>query len=188
VAFSKVDDEELASRALEVFRNYGYEGTSLNRLAEATGLEKASFYYRFPGGKRDIVLAVAAHVDRWFHENVLEPLAGGGTPSERVKLVVSRLRAFYGDGSRPCVLDTLSLTGGPAELQAALADALRAWLLAFTSIARESGLTRAAAERRAQQALINIEGSLVLARVLGQPAIFLRTLAGLPALLTTHSD
>jgi TetR/AcrR family transcriptional regulator, lmrAB and yxaGH operons repressor len=184
VAFSKVRDEELAGRALEVFRNYGYEGTSLNRLAEATGLEKASFYYRFPGGKRDIVLAVAAHVDRWFRENVLEPLAGRGTPAERVKFVARRLQAFYGDGSQPCVLDTLSLTGGPAELQAALAGALRAVLSAFTSVARESGLMRTAAELRAQQALINIEGSLVLARVLGNPAIFRRILAGLPALLT----
>jgi AcrR family transcriptional regulator len=188
VAFSTVGDEELAERALEVFRNHGYEGTSLNRLAEATGLEKASFYYRFPGGKRDIVLAVAAHVDRWFRENVLEPLAGKGTPAERVQFVARRLRTFYGDGSQPCVLDTLSLTGSPAELQAALAGALRAWLSAFTSVARESGLTRSAAERRAQQALINIEGSLVLARVLGDPAIFLRTLAGLPALLTRLSD
>lgn len=185
MAFSKVDDEELVGKALEVFRNYGYEGTSLNRLAEATGLEKASFYYRFPGGKRDIVLAVAAHVDRWFRENVLEPLAGSGTPSERVKLVAHRLRTFYGDGSQPCVLDTLSLTGGPVELQAALTGALRAWLSAFTAVARESGIARTAAERRAQQALINIEGSLVLARVLKKPGLFLRELARLPALLTS---
>jgi AcrR family transcriptional regulator len=188
VAFSRVNDEELAGRALEVFRNYGYEGTSLNRLAEATGLEKASFYYRFPGGKRDIVLAVAAHVGRWFQENVLGPLEGHGTPGERVRLVARRLRTFYGDGSRSCVLDTLSLTGGPAELQSALAGALKGWLSAFTSIARESGLPRAIAERRAQQALINIEGSLVLARVLGTPGIFLRVLAGLPALLTRPEE
>ena len=70
-------------------------------------------------------------------------------------------------------------------MQAALTGALNAWLSAFTAVARESGLTRAAAERRAQQALINIEGSLVLARVLGNPTIFLRALAGLPALLTS---
>ncbi|HET6205729.1 MAG TPA: TetR/AcrR family transcriptional regulator [Terracidiphilus sp.] len=185
MAFSKVNDEELAGRALEVFRNFGYEGTSLNRLAEATGLEKASFYYRFPGGKRDIVLAVAAHVNRWFRENVLEPLAGTGTPRERVQFVARRLRTFYGDGSQPCVLDTLSLTGGPPELQAALDGALHAWLSAFTSVARESGLTRTAAERRAQRALVNIEGSLVLARVLKKPGLFLRELAGLPVLLTS---
>jgi AcrR family transcriptional regulator len=184
VAFSKVKDEQLADRALEVFRNYGYEGTSLNRLAEAAGLEKASFYYRFPGGKKDIVMAVAAHVGRWFRENVLEPLEGRGTPGERVQLVERKLRTFYGDGSQPCVLDTLSLTGGPPELQAALAGALRGWLAAFRAVARESGMTRAAAERRAQQALIDIEGSLVLSRVLKNPGIFLRTLAGLQALLT----
>jgi TetR/AcrR family transcriptional repressor of lmrAB and yxaGH operons len=184
MANSKVKDEELADRTLEVFRNFGYEGASLSRLAEAAGLEKASLYYRYPGGKKDMVLAVAERVGAWFSENVLQPLRQQGAPAERVKLVARRLRSFYGDGSRPCVLDTLSLSGGPEELKAALNEALRGWLDAFTAIARESGMSRAQAERRAQQALMNIEGSLVLARVMGNPALFLRTLAGLEALLT----
>ena len=42
MANAKLNDAELAGRALEAFRTYGFEGTSLNRLAEATGLEKAS--------------------------------------------------------------------------------------------------------------------------------------------------
>jgi hypothetical protein len=75
------------------------------------------------------------------------------------------------------------LRGGPPELQAALAAALQAWMAAFASIAVESGFSRTQAARRAQQAIINIEGSLVLSRVSGNPGIFLRTLAGLPALL-----
>jgi AcrR family transcriptional regulator len=184
MAHSKVNEDVLAERALEVFRNYGYEGASLSRLAEAAGLEKASLYYRYPGGKKDMVMAVAERVGAWFSENVLEPLQEQGTPAERVKLVARRLRNFYGDGVRPCVLDTLSLTGGPEELKAALSDALQQWLAAFAAIARQSGLSRALAERRAQQALINIEGSLVLARVMGDPGVFLRALGGLEALLT----
>ena len=183
MAFSRLNDEELADRALDVFRNYGYEGASLSLLAESAGLEKASFYYRYPGGKKDIALAVAARANTWFAENVVEPLKGAGSPQLRVNRVAQRLRKFYGDGSRPCVLDTLSLRGGPPELQAALAGALQAWVAAFTSIALESGFSRTQAAHLAQQAIINIEGSLVLSRVSGNPGIFLRTLAGLPALL-----
>lgn len=183
MAFSRLNDDELADRALDVFRNYGYEGSSLSRLAESAGLEKASFYYRYPGGKKDIALAVAARVSAWLKENVVEPLKGAGPPPLRVNRVAQRLRKFYGDGSQPCVLDTLSLRGGPLELQAALADALQAWVAAFTSIALESGFNRIEAVRRAQQAIINIEGSLVLSRVSANPGIFLRTLAGLPTLL-----
>jgi TetR/AcrR family transcriptional regulator, lmrAB and yxaGH operons repressor len=184
MAFSKLNDEELADKALDVFRNYGYEGSSLSRLTESAGLEKASFYYRFPGGKKDIALAVAARASAWIEENVIGPLKGTGAPRQRIHRVAQRLRKFYGDGSRPCVLDTLSLRGGPPELQAALAGALQAWVAAFNSIAMESGFTRTQAARQALQAIINIEGSLVLSRVSGNPRIFLRALAELPALLT----
>lgn len=184
MAFSRLNDEELADRALDVFRNYGYEGSSLSRLAESAGLEKASFYYRYPNGKKDIALAVAERVGGWLEVNVVAPLKDGGTPPQRVHRVARRLRKFYGDGSRPCVLDTMSLRGGPPELQAALAGALKVWIAAFTAIAVESGFSRTRAARRAQQAVINIEGSLVLSRVSGNPGIFVRTLAGLPALLT----
>ncbi len=183
VAFSRLNDEELADKALGVFREYGYEGSSLSRLAESAGLEKASFYYRYPGGKKDIALAVAARVSSWFAENVVEPLKGTGSPQQRVRQVAQRLKKFYGDGSRPCVLDTLSLRGGPPELQTALAGALQAWVAAFISIAVESGFSRTQAARRAQQAIINIEGSLVVSRVSGNPGIFLQTLTGLPELL-----
>src|ERR1700761_6545297 len=101
MAFPRLNDEEFADKALEVFRNYGYEGASLSLLAESTGLEKASFYYRYPGGKKDIALAVATRAGAWFEENVVEVLKGDGAPQARVHRVAQRLRKFYGDGSRP---------------------------------------------------------------------------------------
>ena len=39
----------------EVFREYGYEGTSLARITKATGLGKGSLYHFFPGGKAEIM-------------------------------------------------------------------------------------------------------------------------------------
>jgi TetR/AcrR family transcriptional regulator, lmrAB and yxaGH operons repressor len=184
MAHSRVTDEELAETALELFRQQGYEGTSLNDLATATGLEKASLYYRFPGGKKDMALAAAARVGQWFEANIFAPLGEPGTPADRIRTVVRNLRLFYGDGAKPCVLDSLSLRGAPPELAAALADAYRAWLEAFASIAREGGLSRRRAEERARQALIQIEGSLILSRVTGNRKIFLAALDGLPHLLT----
>lgn len=183
MALPRVNDEELADKALDVFRNYGYEGASLSLLAESAALEKASFYYRYPGGKKDIALAVAARASAWIEENVAETLSGAGSPRQRVHRVAQKLRKFYGDGSRPCILDTLSLRGGPPELRAALAAALQLWIAAFAAIALESGFTRTQATRRARQAIINIEGSLVLSRVSANPRIFLESLAGLSALL-----
>lgn len=184
MAHSKVNDAELAEKALELFRQQGYEGTSLNDLAAATGLEKASLYYRFPGGKKDVALAAAAHVGQWFQANIFAPLKEPGRPADRIKTVTRKLRLFYGDGAKPCILDALSLRGGPPELASALRNAYRAWLESFAAIARESDLNSRAAEDRARQALIQIEGSLVLSRVTGNRKIFLDTLASLPHLLT----
>ena len=62
MAHSSINDADLAEKALELFRQRGYEGISLNDLVVVSGLEKASLYYRFPGGKKDMVFVVVAHV------------------------------------------------------------------------------------------------------------------------------
>jgi TetR/AcrR family transcriptional repressor of lmrAB and yxaGH operons len=184
MAIAKLNDQELAERAAETFRLYGYEGTSLNRLAEATGLEKASLYYRFPGGKDAILLAAIHDVRTWFATSIFEPLRLPGPLVERVEAVVQHLRVYYGDGTKPCVLDTLSLQGTPPQLQLALQGALFAWLRAFAAVALEAGFAADEAERRAEQAVIAIEGSLVLARVTGKKEFFLGVLEELPQRLT----
>jgi AcrR family transcriptional regulator len=188
LATAKWKDADLADRASDTFRLYGYEGTSLSRLAEATGLEKASLYYRFPGGKDEMLMAGVARVGEWFEENVVQPLAGAGSLEIRVDSVVDRLREFYGDGTKPCVLDTLSLRSNDpktnAQLQTALRGALERWLQAFAGVAIEAGLNPEQAKARAERAVIEIEGALILSRVLGDGTLFRRTVGELYPLLT----
>jgi len=183
MAHAKLSDEDLMCALTDVFRAQGYEGASLSRMAEATGLEKASLYHRFPGGKEDMVAAVVNDVIRWFQGQVFAPLERSGKPAQKVRFVAQRLREFYGDGSKSCVLDTLSLPGGSAALREAVRGALKAWLRAFMGIAREAGASNVRAHQRAEQAIIEIEGSLVLARVLGDCKPFQRTIDRLPELL-----
>lgn len=183
MAHAKVTDEDLVSALAEVFRAQGYEGTSLSRIAEATGLEKASLYHRFPGGKEDMAAAVLDHVGQWLQEHVFAPLQGPGKPAYKLGLVALHLRQLYAEGSKSCVLDTLSLPGGGAGLREAVRGALKGWLRAFTAIAREAGASGGEARQRAEQAILEIEGSLVLTRVLGDRKPFLRTIDRLPGLL-----
>lgn len=179
-----ISDGELLDRALDTFRTYGFEGASLSRLSEATGLEKASLYYRYPGGKDEIGMAVLGRVAEWFERRVFAPLRAEGAARKRVQVMAEQLRVFYGNGTRPCVTDVLSLEGGSEEVKAALKVALVAWLKAFTEIAREAGLPAGAARLRAEEAIGRIEGSLVLARVLEDNAPFERAIRALPELLT----
>ena len=52
MAHAKVSKDEVLDHALELFRTSGFEGVSLSDLSAATGLEKPSLYFRFPGGRK----------------------------------------------------------------------------------------------------------------------------------------
>jgi TetR/AcrR family transcriptional repressor of lmrAB and yxaGH operons len=179
-----VSDEVFLASALDLFRTYGFEGVSLKRLADATGLEKASLYYRYPGGKDAIAMAIAGDVVTWFQANVFDPLVEGGPARKRVLFVAEKLREFYSGGSKACLMDVLSIRGGSEELQLALKGAMQAWVSAFAQVAKDSGHGSAAARSKAEEAISRIEGSLILARVLGDTACFERVLKGLPDMLT----
>jgi TetR/AcrR family transcriptional regulator, lmrAB and yxaGH operons repressor len=184
VASARVGDAELIDKISRVFRRHGYEGATMARLSAATGLEKASLYHRFPGGKDQMVAAAAAAGNAWFGEHVLQPSSQAGDAAAQVKVVCQRLREFYDDGRLPCVLESLSLPAGSKELHRALSSSLDGWLEAFARLARNSGFSPAAARDRAELAIIEIEGSLVLARVKDDSGPFLRTIRKLPKLLT----
>ena len=126
-----ISDEVFLATALDLFRTYGFEGVSLKRLADATGLEKASLYYRYPAGKDEIAMAVARDVVAWFQANVFDPLSGTGPTRKRVSFVVERLREFYSGGSKACLTYVLSIPGAPEELQLALRGAMESWINAF---------------------------------------------------------
>ena len=184
MAHRTVSDDEFLDRALDLFRTYGVEGVSLSRLSEAIGLEKASLYHRYPRGKDEIVMAVVARVIQWFGEHVFAPLKAEGTTRRRVGIVAEQLRTFYCDGTKPCITDVLSISSGGEELAATLKIALQAWMKAFAEIARESGLSPRLSRQRAEEAIVRIEGSLVVARVLGDNMPFQRVIKLLPDLLT----
>ena len=42
----------------ELFRRYGYNGTSLSQISEASGATIGSIYHFFPGGKEALAVAV----------------------------------------------------------------------------------------------------------------------------------
>ena len=54
VRTATVSDVELIERLAKVFKDYGYQGASMSIIAKASGLQKASLYHRFPGGKEQM--------------------------------------------------------------------------------------------------------------------------------------
>lgn len=176
-----IDEEELIARLSCVFRDVGYEGASLAMLSEATGLQKASLYHRFPGGKQQMAEEVLASALSWYHEQILSPLAGEGSPDERIATVARHLDNFYAGGRQACLLNMLAAPrahGGP--FAAAIKGAFEALIKAFTVLANDAGHAPEAARSRAERAVMLLHGSLVMSRGLGSPKPFKTFLEALP--------
>jgi AcrR family transcriptional regulator len=179
----KVADKWVFARLTDVFREKGYEGASYKDLMAATGLVKASLYHRFPGGKEEMVDAIQSEVDREFSEYVLRPAQEEGQPEKRARRMARRLAEFYATGKRGCLLDTLTLASNPRTLAHARRS-MESWIASFVRVGRDAGLPPALARRRAEDAVVAIEGGLIVSRVMNNRRPFLRGLATLPNRLT----
>ena len=107
-----VDDEAVFEALFGVFREVGYEGATLARLAKATGLKRASLYHRFPGGKEEMAKAVLEAVELRVEADLIAGLRGPGSVEERLDGFLEAIRGLYNGGRSACVWDVLSV-GAP---------------------------------------------------------------------------
>lgn len=184
MALPKLTEQELIGRLTTVFQQYGFEGASLTRISQSTGLEKASLYHRFPGGKDQMAEAVVNFVAQCFISELLAPLKGNGPLEDRIKVCAARIQAYYAKGTRSCVLDTMSLPAGSSDLHSAVESAYKTWTDSFAAASKEAGHSPSQSRQRAEEAVMGIHGALVLARATGNTKPFGRMLARLPELLT----
>jgi AcrR family transcriptional regulator len=181
MGLQKFADDKLLGTITDLFRNHGYDGTSLSRIMKATGLVKASLYHRFSGGKEEMAATVMDRVAGEFASNFLAPLNESGDPAERLRETGERLRKFYGSGKKPCLLDTLTLNRESPFVKARAKAALEFWINSFARFAEDScGLPHVLAMERAQDVVSALEGGLVIARVSGNRAPFMRAIESLP--------
>jgi TetR/AcrR family transcriptional regulator, lmrAB and yxaGH operons repressor len=177
-----VPDDELFDRLAEVFRVAGFEGASLGALADGARLQRASLYHRFPEGKVQMAEAVMGRVRERF-ARALEPMTSDPDVTAGVVESGGRISEIYADGTLPCVLDTLTLSGAPESVRASAAEITAAWIDAMAAAAARGGASPVAARAAAEEAFVRIEGSLVLARLRGDPTAFRRAITELPRML-----
>lgn len=175
--------EEVVARLLGVFRQQGYDGASLAALSEATGLGRSSLYHYFPGGKDDMVNAVLDAIQAWLEDVGLAPLKGPGTPEERLRAMLRTLDTFYEGGRMACALGALSLGSARERLQPRLREIMGLFVEQLARVLEEAGLKPAVARERAEDALIEVQGSLVLSSGMGDAAPFKRAMKRLPEVL-----
>ena len=175
--------DEVVERLMQVVRRHGYDGASLAELSKATGLGKSSLYHYFPEGKDDMVRAVLDHLEQQLRAMVFEPLREPGPARRRVEEMVKTLDTYYCGGSEACVLGNLVLGTSRTRFRVKLRAIFDEWIEAIAVALVDGGLPRSVARHRAEDAVIQIEGALILAGGMNDTGFFARALKRLPTAL-----
>jgi AcrR family transcriptional regulator len=173
------EKEKVVAVLVEVFRKYGYEGTTLSRISEATDLSRASLYHYFPQGKQQMALAVLDYANELFQNTVLSALRQKGEPHERLFNMIRGLGYFYRCGENACILGTFALGEARALFDTHISTAFESWINEIAEVLVEAGFEPARARRKAENIVVQIQGALVLARAFDDSAYFERTVQDL---------
>lgn len=165
---------------LQLFRQYGYEGTTLSKIAEATGLGKASLYHHFPGGKDEMVNGVLDSLEGWLQEHIITVLRSEGDALTRLQRMSTSMSFLYEKGRQPCLFAILLMGSAKDIFQDRVREILNIWIKEMAQVLVEAGLDPIEAREKAEDAVIAIQGALILAQGLDDLTIFHRTLERLP--------
>ncbi|GAB2932094.1 TetR/AcrR family transcriptional regulator [Rhodococcus aerolatus] len=85
---------EIAAAAADLFKREGFRGTSIGRIAEAAGLDRATLYY-YVGSKEELFDEVVTDAVRANVATAETVTAGPGTVPEKLRRLVTELMASY---------------------------------------------------------------------------------------------
>ncbi|MCJ2134348.1 TetR/AcrR family transcriptional regulator [Methylobacterium sp. J-026] len=176
---------EILPALAEAFRQHGYEGASLSRITQATGLGKGSLYRLFPGGKDEMAACVLDAIDGWFESEIFAPLRQGEPPGEAVSAMFEAVERYFRSGQRVCLIGVLALGAGRDRFGAAVRSYFARWIEALAASLRRAGHGESASTALAEEVVAQIQGAIVLARALDDPALFTRRLATLRSRIAT---
>lgn len=172
----------------EVFREHGYEGASLALIGKATGLGKGSLYHFFPNGKEEMVRAVLDDIGQWFEDAVYSPLRNESDVNGAIGAMLASTDRYFRSGRRVCLVGALAV----ANTRDLFAQAIRGYFVAWVN-ALQSALIRQGREADqsrilAEEAVLAIQGAIVLSRAMDDPAVFQRAIDRLRGRLLIEND
>ncbi|WP_231459939.1 MULTISPECIES: TetR/AcrR family transcriptional regulator [unclassified Pedobacter] len=173
----KILDADMISGLTKVFRAKGYEGASLNDLAEVTGLKKASLYHRFPNGKQEMAECVLNNIDHWVDENIYFPLLDDNkSTNSRLRFALKNIEVLYDGGKETCVFSAFSMQSGLSLFEQQIKSGMDKWIFAFNALGLALKFTAKQSQQYAIQTLIELQGSLIVSKGLTDISIFKSTL------------
>jgi hypothetical protein len=125
--------------------------------------------------------AVLAAAGAWMERHLFAPMRQPGDPRQRLEGMSAALDTYYAGGRSACLLELFSSGEAARVFGPRVRRALATWIDTLASVFEDAGAPPAAAQSLAEDALIRIQGALVLSRGLGSPGPFSRLVQRLPA-------
>ncbi len=174
---------------LQLFRQFGYEGLTLAKISQATGLGKASLYHHFPGGKAEMAEAALTQVNQWLETVILPILAEAAAPGKKrrskpiatFQAMCEETNRFFDGGQNACLWAVLELEQSSDDLfHPQIRWAFSQWIEAIAQVLIAAGLDETLAKQRGEDAMIAIQGALILSHGLHDFVPFQRMIQQLP--------
>jgi len=162
----KLAKEDLLKHCALQFKTYGYAGTSMDMLAKACGLTKASFYYYYPN-KEALLLEVLNSTHQYLIHSLFENTTKPDLSAiERFELMHKRAIQFFTQGVNGCLIGVISMEAayGSPEILAKIRLIFQDWQLAIQSIFSKC-MIEDQAEVLAKQSIADYEGAILMYRV-----------------------
>ncbi|UTW55083.1 TetR/AcrR family transcriptional regulator [Kordiimonas sp. SCSIO 12610] len=161
---AQLSKTERAQRLIPIFQHYGYDGATLNKLASATELSKASLYHHYPKGKEDMARHALAYMGSLLQKHVLAPLSGPD-PEQAIQNSLSGVLNYYNGDTPICLMNSLMLGNGKTLFGKAIRETVKVWAKLLSQNIAKTGIPVIEAQEISSQTIEAIQGSLILCRI-----------------------
>lgn len=159
-----ISRSELLAKLSGVFRQYGFDGASMQELSRVSGLSKASLYHHFPGGKEEMAGKVLGEEGVRLQQLVLAPL-DVDNPFDALQGSLRGAAEFYGGDVPQCLMNSITLGHGGILFGTSVAAAVNTWRDRLSARYHDMGANSDEAASWAKYAVERIQGALVICRV-----------------------
>jgi TetR/AcrR family transcriptional regulator, transcriptional repressor for nem operon len=169
--------EKIVWEALRVFRKQGYHRTSISDLSEACGIHNAHFYYYFKD-KEDLLGECLKLANKIFSKKVFKvAYLEEKTVQEKILMVVEFCKMMFLEDKTGCVMANTVLE--TAQYEPKFLPIIQAffdeWFNALTFLYSEIYEPKIA-RNKAEQAIQDIEGGIMLMRLYSNEKYFFNAL------------
>lgn len=179
----RLTKEQLKAKLTTLFHIYGFDGTTLARLGEYVGLQKASLYHHFPDGKESMARAVLEQYQAWDLVATITPAKAGGSPRERLAVILENIIEVNNNPAQVSTLDVFTIGEAREKFYSEIQSIYQTRRQVLRQLAQEAGVPTGEIETRLDDFFVQFEGAHVMFRVLGNFDLFVRTLNRLPEVL-----